>query len=128
MRGIRGEFGAAIFGELALDPVDEAAVGEVAKHRQARSDAIGRHAPRNAEHRRAVDEVIAAPHRHADEEILILKEGKLEVTINGAAQTVGAGSIVFIASNDEHGWRNVGDVPATYYVVRVVTEKTPAKS
>src|SRR3546814_12786170 len=66
MRGGGGEFGAAIFGQLTLDPVDKAAVGEMADYRQARGDAIGRHAPRDAKHRRAVDEVIAAPHRHAD--------------------------------------------------------------
>src|SRR3546814_17953764 len=66
MRGVGGEFGAAIFGQLTLDPVDKAAVGEMADYRQARGDAIGRHAPRDAKHRRAVDEVIAAPHRHAD--------------------------------------------------------------
>src|SRR3546814_11610828 len=66
MRGVGGEFGAAIFGQLTLDPVDKAAVGEMADYRQARGDAIGRHAPRDAKHRRAIDEVIAAPPRHAD--------------------------------------------------------------
>src|SRR3546814_1276079 len=59
--------GAAIFGQLALDPVDKAAVGKMAEDRQARGDAIGRHAPRDAEHRRAVDQMIAAPHRRSEE-------------------------------------------------------------
>src|SRR3546814_11478630 len=66
MRGVGGEFGAAIFGQLTLDPVDKAAVGEMADYRQARGDAIGRHAPRDAKHRRSVAQVIAAPQRHAD--------------------------------------------------------------
>lgn len=64
------------------------------------------------------------PHRHPDEEIIVVKEGRVEVTINGQPGTAGPGSIVFLAANDEHGLRNAGDAPATYYVMRVVTEKT----
>lgn len=66
-----------------------------------------------------------APHRHADEEIILLREGRLAVTINGVTTTATPGSIVFIASGDLHGWRNTGDTPATYYVIRVKTEATP---
>jgi Uncharacterized conserved protein, contains double-stranded beta-helix domain len=71
-------------------------------------------------------EMSHAPHRHPDEEIIIVKEGTVEATVNGRSKKVGPGSILFFASNDEHGLRNVGDTPATYYVMRVVTEKTPA--
>jgi quercetin dioxygenase-like cupin family protein len=67
-----------------------------------------------------------APHRHADEEIVLVKQGRLDVTINDVTTRVGPGSIVFISSGDEHGWRNAGDTAATYYVLRVVTEATPA--
>lgn len=65
-------------------------------------------------------------HRHPDEELIIVKEGVIEVTINGVVRTVGRGSVIFLASNDEHALRNPGDAPATYYIVRIVTEKTPA--
>jgi len=67
-----------------------------------------------------------APHRHPDEELIIVKEGSVEVTIKGVASTVGRGSIIFIASGDEHGLRNAGSTPATYYVVRIVTDRTPS--
>ncbi len=67
-----------------------------------------------------------APHRHPDEEIIIVKEGRVEATIEGRSKIVGPGSILFFASNDEHGLRNVGDSQATYYVLRVGTEKTPS--
>ncbi len=67
-----------------------------------------------------------AGHRHPDEELIIVKDGTVEATINGAAKTVGRGSIIFFGSNDEHALRNAGPTPATYYVVRVVTETTPA--
>jgi quercetin dioxygenase-like cupin family protein len=66
-----------------------------------------------------------APHRHPDEEIILVKEGLVEATINGHSQRVGPGSILFYASGDEHGMKNVGDTTATYYVLRLVTEKTP---
>ncbi len=66
-----------------------------------------------------------APHHHPDEEIILVKEGQMEVTINGSAQRAGPGSIVLITSGDQHGWKNVGDTNATYYVIRLKTEATP---
>ncbi len=71
-------------------------------------------------------EISHAPHRHPDEEVIVVKEGTVEATVNGKSRKVGPGSILFFASNDEHGLRNAGDTPATYYVLRVATDKTPA--
>jgi lipooligosaccharide transport system permease protein len=59
-----------------------------------------------------------APHQHPDEELIIIKEGSLEAMQNGVMKTAGAGSIIFEASNQLHGLRNVGKTPATYYVVK----------
>ena len=70
-------------------------------------------------------EVPHAPHRHPDEEMILIKEGTLEVTINGVTQRAGAGSVFFYASNDLHGMKNVGETNATYFVFRFVTERTP---
>ena len=67
-----------------------------------------------------------APHRHPDEEVIIVKEGTIEVTINGESRRAGAGSIFFFASNDLHGMRNAGEIPATYFVVRIVASAQPA--
>lgn len=58
-----------------------------------------------------------APHRHVHEEMLLVFEGELDVTIAGRTTRLGAGSAAYIASNDEHGWRNVGNSPARYFVV-----------
>ena len=66
-----------------------------------------------------------AAHRHPDEELVVVKEGLMEATINGVSQRGGPGSIFFYASNDEHGMRNVGTTSATYYVFRIITELTP---
>jgi quercetin dioxygenase-like cupin family protein len=37
--------------------------------------------------------------------------------ISGKTGTYGAGSIVYVASNEEHGWKNTGAVPAEYFVI-----------
>ena len=58
------------------------------------------------------------PHKHPDEELLIVKEGTVESLVNGEHRRVGAGSVIFQASNEMHGIRNVGDGPATYHVIR----------
>jgi len=65
------------------------------------------------------------PHRHADEELVVVKDGLIEVTIDDEATRGGPGSMFWFGSGSMHGMRNVGDTPATYYVFRVVTEGTP---
>src|SRR5262245_53374875 len=40
-----------------------------------------------------------APHRHPDEEMIIVKEGTVEVDTAGEKRTVGPGSVIFQASN-----------------------------
>jgi mannose-6-phosphate isomerase-like protein (cupin superfamily) len=58
------------------------------------------------------------PHRHREEEMIIVKEGTLDALLGDAAQIMGAGSVFFIAPNDLHGVRNVGSGQATYYVIK----------
>ena len=60
-------------------------------------------------------------HRHPWEEILLVKDGDFEISINGRKQHAGPGAMVFLASNDPHNARNVGNRPATYYVINFVT-------
>jgi quercetin dioxygenase-like cupin family protein len=58
------------------------------------------------------------PHKHPDEELLIVKEGTVEALVNGQMRRVGPGSVIFQASNQMHTIKNVGDGPATYHVIR----------
>jgi quercetin dioxygenase-like cupin family protein len=58
------------------------------------------------------------PHKHPDEELVIIREGTVEATVNGQTRRVGPGSVIFQASNQMHGLRNVGDVPAVYHVIK----------
>ncbi len=58
-------------------------------------------------------------HRHAHEEMMLIQQGSLEVTINGEKSIAGAGSVIYIHSNDEHGLKGTGDTPAQYFVLAI---------
>ncbi|PTX98921.1 cupin domain-containing protein [Opitutus sp. ER46] len=65
-------------------------------------------------------------HRHPDEELVIVKEGTLEVTINDRVELAGPGSLLFFAANDLHGMRAIGDGQVSYHVIRILTAETPS--
>lgn len=67
-----------------------------------------------------------APHKHPNEELVLIKEGTVETLSNGEWKKVGPGSIIFNASNQLHGLRSVGPGPATYFVVNWISSETPA--
>lgn len=57
-------------------------------------------------------------HRHPEEELMVLKEGTLEEVQNGVTNRVEAGGVIFCASNERHGMKNIGTNRATYYVLK----------
>ena len=59
------------------------------------------------------------PHRHEHSEIWLIREGLVELLVEGKTTQMGPGSVGFVKSNDEHGIKNVGKVPAIYFVVAV---------
>jgi len=59
------------------------------------------------------------PHHHVHSEMWLIREGTVELTVNGTNSLLGPGSVGFVHSNDEHGIKNVGTTPATYFVVAV---------
>jgi mannose-6-phosphate isomerase-like protein (cupin superfamily) len=60
-----------------------------------------------------------APHHHVHSEMWLIREGTVQLTINGTSHVIGPGSVGFVHSNEEHGIKNVGTTPATYFVVAV---------
>ena len=66
------------------------------------------------------------PHRHVNEELIILREGECETLSDGKWVKVNPGSVVFNASNSLHGFRNVGTTPATYHVINWSPNKNMA--
>lgn len=76
----------------------------------------------------------SAPHEshvHTDmEELIIVKEGKIEQSINDTKKILGSGSVVLISPGDIHGISNVGNNNASYYIIRWRTKNplNPAPS
>lgn len=65
-------------------------------------------------------------HTHTDmEELIIVKEGLIETTVNGNKKVVGPGSVILALPGDEHGIWNAGDTEASYYIIRWKTDQTP---
>jgi quercetin dioxygenase-like cupin family protein len=57
------------------------------------------------------------PHQHPNEELVIIREGVVEVLSGGEWKRVGPGGVIFNASNSPHALRNVGTGPAVYHVI-----------
>lgn len=67
------------------------------------------------------------PHKHPEEELIVVKEGTVETLSNGEWKRVGVGSVIFNACNVEHALRNAGDKPATYHVFMWRSATTPKR-
>jgi quercetin dioxygenase-like cupin family protein len=64
---------------------------------------------------------VGAPHEpidtHLHNQIWLVREGTVELTVNGTAHRMEAGDIGICIAGDKHYIQNVGDTPATYFVV-----------
>jgi quercetin dioxygenase-like cupin family protein len=58
-------------------------------------------------------------HHHVHTEMWLIREGTVELTVNGTSYSLGPGSVGFVRSNDEHGIKNVSTAPASYFVVAI---------
>lgn len=67
------------------------------------------------------------PHRHPNEEMIIIRQGVVETLSNGEWKRVGPGSVIFNGSDQLHGLRNVGSEQAVYHVINWKSSTTPAQ-
>jgi len=65
------------------------------------------------------------PHRHPNEELIIIRQGTVETLSNGEWKRVGPGSVIFNGSNELHGLKNVGTDAAIYHVINWKSATTP---
>jgi quercetin dioxygenase-like cupin family protein len=68
-----------------------------------------------------------APHTHPNEEMVIVREGTLRAHVNGQETVVGPGSVLFFAAMQPHAVSNIGDTPATYFVINWASPGTKTK-
>ena len=67
----------------------------------------------------APGEVNHAPHQHLREEMMLIREGTMELTIAGKPYRMGPGDVGVIGSNEMHNAKNVGTTNATYFIVNI---------
>jgi mannose-6-phosphate isomerase-like protein (cupin superfamily) len=67
----------------------------------------------------APGEVNHPPHQHLREEMMLIREGTMELTISGKPMRLGPGDVGFIGSNEIHNAKNVGTVRAQYFIVNI---------
>lgn len=60
------------------------------------------------------------PHKHPEEEILIVTKGTGEIFCAGTTTKIGPGAVMFTEPNAEHGITNTGKVPLEFYFVKYV--------
>ena len=59
-------------------------------------------------------------HKHRNTEFVLIRQGKLEYTgNNGKPEPVGVGDVIYSASNQMHGLKNVGTTNAQYFIVSI---------
>jgi len=102
------------FDKLPIRTPNNAQIREVLKGKLATGESLEVHEttlpPGGAPH---------AAHHHVHSEMWLIREGIVELTVNGTSYHLGPGSVGFVHSNDEHGIKNVGTTSATYFVVAV---------
>jgi mannose-6-phosphate isomerase-like protein (cupin superfamily) len=67
----------------------------------------------------APGEVNHPPHQHLREEMMLVREGTMELTISGKPYRLGPADVGFIGSNEIHNAKNVGTVRAQYFIVNI---------
>lgn len=102
------------FDRLQLRSSNNAAIRSVLKGKLATGESIEVHEttlpPGSAPH---------PPHHHPHSEMWLIREGTVDITVNNNTTRLGPGSVGFVRSNDEHGIKNAGLTPATYFVVAI---------
>jgi mannose-6-phosphate isomerase-like protein (cupin superfamily) len=66
------------------------------------------------------------PHKHLHTELMLIREGTVEFLMDDKSEQIGPGGVAYAASNTMHGLKNVGSVPANYFVIAIGTD--PARA
>lgn len=64
------------------------------------------------------------PHRHPEEEVMIVGEGTGEFSVDGVTTQVGKGDMVFAEANVLHGVQNTGSSRMTFYFIKMMRKSS----
>ena len=67
----------------------------------------------------APGEVNHPPHQHLREEMMLVREGTMELTVSGQSLKLGPGDVGYIGSNELHNAKNTGSTRAQYFIVNL---------
>jgi mannose-6-phosphate isomerase-like protein (cupin superfamily) len=59
-----------------------------------------------------------APHKHPEEEVMIIESGHGEILCDGKTTKIGPGSVMYTTPNVEHGITNTGTEPIVFYYMK----------
>ena len=59
-----------------------------------------------------------AEHVHANEELIIVKKGTVEESIDGQTHLLGPGSVILLTDEVSHGIKNAGKGQCEYYALK----------
>jgi len=59
-----------------------------------------------------------APHRHPEEEVMVIESGQGEILCDGKTTPVGPGSVMYSTPGVLHGINNTGSEPIVFYYVK----------
>ncbi len=66
------------------------------------------------------------PHKHIHTELMLIREGTVEFLMDDKTERIGPGGVAYAASNTLHGLKNVGTIPANYFVIAIGIEPAHA--
>lgn len=58
------------------------------------------------------------PHKHPEEEFMIVTEGTGEISVDGKVTKIGPGAIMYCAAEKLHGVVNTGKTPLLFYFLK----------
>lgn len=58
------------------------------------------------------------PHRHPEEEVMVIESGTGEIICDGKTTPIGPGSVMYTAPDVEHGINNTGSDPIVFYFIK----------
>ena len=61
-------------------------------------------------------------HKHVHTELMLIREGTVEFILDGKSEQLGPGGVAYAASEEMHGLKNIGTVPANYFVIAIGAE------